>query len=81
MIVAWRASPGVSCTSNAENLILGLPSSRAQLELGESRFEVNRNNFYLMDYSGRTESICRSLEPVDRVIVRIYRPAWFSGAF
>jgi len=79
LIVAWQSSSGVAHTSDTEDLILILPSSRARYQIGDRCFEVDRNNLYLLDVRGRTEAVTRSLEPVDRVAARI-PPGFCSDA-
>jgi AraC family transcriptional regulator, positive regulator of tynA and feaB len=72
-LATWRAAPGISHNhrGDGDHLLLFPPSSRCGVELGGEWFEHNRRNFCLMNTDKPSSS--RSLEPIERVAVRIPR--------
>ena len=72
-VASWRTAPGIARCEGTDELVLMLPSSRTHIEFGDRSFEINRNNLYLIDV--REPYVARSLEPVERTIVRLRREA------
>jgi len=70
-IFAWRCALGESTTASTEDLLLALRPSRCVADLDDQILEGDRNHNYLMDYRRTTRNYTRSLEPIDRVFVRI----------
>jgi len=72
-LASWRSAMGISrCPGSSDgDLLLFLPSSRAIAEFGDDWYEHNRNNLSLIDTA--KPHVARSLEPVERVFLRIPR--------
>jgi len=71
-LVTWQAAPWISrCLIGNGDLLLQLPSSCTAVEFVDGGFEHGRNNLCLFD-TGKPHA-SRSLEPIDRVAVRIPR--------
>ena len=80
MLAAWRADPAISYTpaGNKGDLLLHLPSSRAGAEDDGHWFEHGRNDLFLIDSS--RPLVARSLEPVERIALRVPRDGGASGS-
>ena len=70
---AWQAAPGLTRCYGGGNgdLLLHLPASRSAIECDNGWFEYNRNTFCLIDNG--VPIVTRSLEPINRLAVRIPR--------
>jgi len=71
-LATWQAAPWISrCLIGNGDLLLQLPSSCTAVEFADGGFEHGRKNLCLFD-TGKPHA-SRSLEPIDRVAVRIPR--------
>ena len=70
-LTAWRAGPGITHCRGTDDLQLVLPSTRAHIEFADRSFELNRHGVCLVDC--QKPYACASLEPPDRVQVRLPR--------
>ena len=71
-LVDWRSSPGISRNISCEDhLVLYLPGSRTVAQFGDYCFEQNHSSLSLIDC--HRPFTARSLEPADRMAVRIPR--------
>ena len=68
---SWRSGPGITRFNDVDDLLLVLPSSRSLIEFDDRRFEINRDNVYLIDC--REPFVVGSIEAPERVQVRLPR--------